>query len=112
MSRRYLAVSVLAALAAMPALASEGVGADAVRESIARMTPRVGLAQLFARMNDNVPVATEDGETMRHEQMEVVVARVGADGKIVTSCVDTLEAAQHFFKVPVQKLRNRKASAE
>jgi hypothetical protein len=112
MSRRYLAVPVLLALAAMPALASEGGDADAIRNSLERMTPRAGLAQLFARLNDGREVVTADGVNLRHDAMEVVVARLGTDGKVVTSCVNTLEAAEHFFSVPVKKLGNGKASAE
>lgn len=112
MSRRYLAVPALLALAAFPALASEGSDAGEVRDSIARMSPRIELTQLFARMNDGVSMVTADGVNMPHGAMEVVVARIGTDGKLVTSCVDTHEKAERFFRVSVKKLGNGKAHAE
>lgn len=112
MSRRYFAVPVVLALAAFPAAASERGDSAAIRESMARMTPRIELAQLFARMNDGVSTVTADGVNMPHGAMEVVLARIGTDGKVVTSCVDTLEAAERFFKVPLKKLGDGKAHAE
>jgi hypothetical protein len=111
MSRRYLVVPALLALAAMPALASEAGGdVAAIRESIVRMTPRIELAELFARLKDSVPVETEDGVSSPAHAMEVVVARIGADGKLVMACVDHAEAVERFFSVPVGQLRNRKAA--
>ena len=111
MSRRYLAaVPVLLALAATPALASEAEGdVAAIRTSIARMTPRIALAELFARFNgDGVAIETEDGVSMTPEASEVVVARIGADGKPVMACVDSPAAAERFLRSPAGDLRRGK----
>ncbi len=111
MSRRYLAaVPVLLALAATPALASEADGdVAAIRESIARMTPRAELVELFARLNGHgVAMETEDGVSMFATSAEVVIARIGTDGKPVTACVDNAQAAERFFRAPVTELRRGK----
>lgn len=110
MSRRYFVVSVLLALAAMPALASEANGdVSRVRESIARMTPRVALVELFARLNgDGVSIETEDGVSMEATSVEVVVARIGTDGKPVMACVDNVRSAEVFLKSPANQLRRGK----
>jgi hypothetical protein len=112
MSRRYFVFPVLLALAAMPTFASEADGdVSALRESIARMTPRVSLAELFARLNnDGVSTETEDGVSVTAQSMEVVVVRLGADGKPVTACVDNLDAAERFLRTPANQLRRGKGS--
>lgn len=110
MSRRYFVVPVLLALAAMPALASEAAGdVSGLRESIARMTPRVTLVELFARLNgDGVSVETEDGVSMQATSVEVVIARIGTDGKPVMGCVDNVRSAEAFFTAPANQLRRGK----
>ena len=37
--------------------------------------------------------------------MEVLIARVGPDGKLVLACVDSAEAAKKFLEAPIEKTR-------
>jgi hypothetical protein len=37
------------------------------------------------------------------EGMEVLIARVGPDGKLVLACVDSAEAAKKFLEAPIEK---------
>ncbi len=110
MSRRYLVVPAMLAFAALPALASEAGGdASAIRASIARMTPRVELIELFSRINgDGISIETEDGVSMVAQSAEVVIVRIGTDGKPVMACVDNPESAERFFTAPAGQLRSAK----
>jgi putative intracellular protease/amidase len=96
MSRRII---VIAALCIAPAvLASDGAN-DRIctRDAVVRpVSPRPAIAAAFA--NKPAQVVVEDGLTAPMGPTEVVVARIGADGKVVMSCVDTPEAAERFFR--------------
>jgi hypothetical protein len=39
--------------------------------------------------------------------MELLVVRIGPDGKPVMACVDSLEAAKKFFEAPIEKTARR-----
>lgn len=44
-------------------------------------------------------------ETENHSvTTNLIVARIDADGKVVTSCVDNEKSAQRFFTIEVEKL--------
>lgn len=105
MSRRV--VFVLALL--VPALAPRAHATEPmphrVRESIAQFAPRLELTELFARFADaGVPRETEDGVNMTGGAVEVLVARIGTDGKPVMVCVDSEQAARRFLDAPIERV--------
>jgi hypothetical protein len=57
-------------------------------------------------------IETENGVSAAVVHRDVLVARIGADGKPVTACVDTAEAARKFSHAPVEKLQTKKAKEE
>jgi hypothetical protein len=59
------------------------------------------LEEVFAVSAEVEPIETEDGVSATVGPIEVVVARIGPDGKPVMACVDDLKAAQRFFHAPV-----------
>ena len=54
-------------------------------------------------------VETEDGVEALVGPIEFVIARIGPDGKPVKACVDSAEAARHFFQTRVEKLPAKSA---
>jgi hypothetical protein len=113
MFRRLLVAVASLALAAPLAHAQEAAARLPLRESIARMTPRVDLTELFARLGRNADtVETADGVNSRTIVMEMVVARIGADGKPVMACVDNAAAAQRFFEASLESVGRRKAQQQ
>jgi hypothetical protein len=65
------------------------------------------LTALFARPEPQLTV-TKTGTAAPMGPPEVLVARVGADGKIAIVCVDNEEAARHFLDAPVESLSRKK----
>lgn len=113
MSRRWFAVPVVLALAAPLAhAADDAVDRVCIRESIARIaSPRYDLAPLFALATTD-SVQTEDGVSAPHGAMEVIVARVGPDGKLVYACVDSEEGVRAFLEAPAERIRTNKAQEQ
>jgi len=116
MSRR---ISVLVAVAAL-AVSSFAHAADSKKEKTQQET-QSQTAKLEAEAQQDVPAAapatlektftasaegasieTEDGVSAMVGPIDVVISRIGADGKPVMACVDTLEAARRFFAAPVE----------
>jgi hypothetical protein len=65
---------------------------------------RSDLASIFAPPEQNETIETDDGFMAIGGSMQVLVARIGADGKPVLGCVDTEDAARRFFDAPVERL--------
>jgi hypothetical protein len=57
-------------------------------------------------------IETEDGVSAAVGPIEVVVARIGPDGKPVMACVDDLEAARRFFKAPSEQQAPKQAKEQ
>lgn len=113
MSRRWFVVPALLALAAPFAQASDDA-ADRVciRESIARVaSPRYDLSPLFA-LAATESVQTDDGVSAPHGPMEVIVARIGPDGKLVYACVDSEEGVRAFLEAPASRLKTKQAQEQ
>ena len=74
------------------------VGATAVAS-------RINVAPLFLRQ-----VVQSDGTVVAEpvSGMEVVVARVGPDGKLVLACVDSAEAAKRFLDAPIEQVARKR----
>lgn len=112
MSPRMYVCIALAALAAAPAaLASDEADRSCTRDRIARTVtsaPRLALVEAFAKPQQEV---IDDGMTGPMGPLEVIVVRIGKDGKPVMSCVDTPEAAERFFKAAAERLQPQKLEA-
>jgi len=93
MSPRRFAVAVVLTLSAV------STGARDVTIP-PRAEQRLELRALFARA-PGVVTENENGLTVDGFAVEVVIARIDADGKLVKACVDTEEAARLFFEKPV-----------
>jgi hypothetical protein len=57
-------------------------------------------------------IETEDGVSAAVGPIEVVVARIGPDGKPVMACVDDLEAARRFRKAPSEQQAPKQAKEQ
>ena len=102
-------VRFLAVVAAVMALATAAHGEDAVsRASTRDLLPRFAPLQLSALFFRGAEaVETADGVNTPGEATEVVVARVGTDGKPVMACVDNEAAALRFLAQPPRPVRAR-----
>ena len=49
---------------------------------------------------------TPTGVTAAFDTMEVVLASVGEDGKVVLSCVDSQESVRRFFEAPPARVQS------
>jgi hypothetical protein len=95
----------------VPASATEPIaGTDCAREESSQQA--VTLAQMFADAAKEETIDVLEGVASGNGPMEVVLARIDTDGKIVMSCVDTEEAAKRFLAAPVEKLVSRKAKEQ
>ena len=72
------------------------------------MAPVVTLEQMFTASAESESIETDDGVSAAVGPIEVVVSRIGADGKPIMACVDTLKAARHFFDTPIEQLPKAK----
>jgi NAD(P)H-dependent flavin oxidoreductase YrpB (nitropropane dioxygenase family) len=73
----------------------------------------ITLEQLLPDMDANPEtIETENGVSATVTHLDVVVARIGADGKPVMACVDSKEAARRFSRAPVDKLQTKKAKEQ
>lgn len=67
------------------------------------------LEEVFAVSAEAEAIETEDGVSAMVGPIEVVVARLGPDGKPVMACVDDIKAARRFFKAPAETLAPKQA---
>ena len=67
------------------------------------------LEEVFAVSAEAESIETEDGVSAMVGPIEVVVARLGPDGKPVMACVDDIKAARRFFKASVETLAPKQA---
>lgn len=108
MSRRTLAAMAILALAAPLAFASDAVDRICVRTADAPL--RFELDAMFE------PVADEPVDTghavFTTGPLELLVVRLGEDGKPVAVCVDNPEAAQKFLDAPIERVQSRQAKEQ
>ena len=96
MNRRTVLAATVAAIVSVTATAAETARE---REEV-QPVQRLDVRALFERA-PGVITENEDGLTLSGFAVEVVIARIGEDGKLVKACVDTEEAARLFFEKPV-----------
>jgi len=70
------------------------------------------LEATFAVSAETKSIETEDGVSAAVGPIEVVVARIGPDGKPVMACVDDLEAARRFLKAPAEQQAPKQAKEQ
>jgi hypothetical protein len=104
MSRRTLAAMAILALSAPLAFASDAVDRVCVR---AGSPLRFDLAAMFDHAIEE-PVETGAGVSTTGP-LELLVVRLGEDGKPVAVCVDNEAAAQKFLDAPVERIQSKKA---
>ena len=102
---RRSAVAALLSLLALTAGASE---LPRERE-LPRLESRLDLRALFA-IAPGVLSDDENGIMVGPLSVEVIVAQIGPDGKLIKSCVHSEEAAHRFLEKPV--MQNREAQEQ
>jgi len=109
MSRRFQAALATAALAAATvAHAQTAFDRACTRDGVAHLVPaRDELTALFARPESHT-IATSTGTVAPMGPPEVLVARIGPDGKVVVACVDNETAARRFLEAPPETLSKAK----
>ena len=91
---RRLLPAILAFAMTIPAAAGERIDPMCAPEDLPSATrPMPDLSRLFAR----AATRAEDPHASPVGGIEVLVARVAADGSIVVSCVDSEAGARAFF---------------
>lgn len=95
MDKRVLIGATAALFVVGEASASED--RDCTRQIV--RAPRVDVSALFARNTDDLIQA---GEGIELPSIEIVLVRIGEDGKPALACVDNPEAAKRFLEGPVR----------
>lgn len=109
MARRLL-IAAIAALLAIPAMASDRATKEPAPRPPALTALELAVEQIFDRLH--VPAAdTPAGVTEELPIMEVLMVRV-KDGKPVMACVDSKEAARRFLAAPAEKIGAVKQAVE
>lgn len=113
MSRRLQVALAIVTIATAVAVQAETPAERAcARDGITRLTPgRAELLALFASPlieRESQLVESETGTYAPMGPVEVVVARIGADGKPVLSCVNNATAAEAFLNAAPEELPARK----
>jgi hypothetical protein len=106
MNRRRLAVAVVVAI--MTASAHAGDPARNQEIALPQAERPLRIRALFERA-PGVISENANGITAGPSQVDVIVARIGTDGKLVKACVDSEAAARRFLEAPIEKVEGRKA---
>lgn len=110
MNRGTLAVAAIAALM-MTASADAKDPVPSPDAALPRSERPLDLRALF----DRAPgVISEDanGITAGPMRVDVIVARIDTDGKLVKACVDSEEAARRFLEAPIERVEGRRAKEQ
>jgi hypothetical protein len=106
-SRSFVAATIVALATILSARASQGPADEAcTREVIPHVAAsRPELTRLFARPDREAHVIeTRTGISAPMGAPEVVLARVGPDGKLILACVDNETEARRFFETSAENL--------
>ena len=107
MNRRTLVVAVLVAL-----LTASAHAADPARTHEIALPqterPSLSLRALF-ELAPGVISEDANGIAVGPFQVNVIVARIDEDGKLVKACVDSEQAARSFLEAPIAKIDGRRA---
>jgi hypothetical protein len=103
MSLRLFAVAAVLVLSTLSARAADPARSRAAALPIEE-TGGLDLRALFDRAPGVIETDDGGGVTVSAFAVEVLVARVGTDGKLIKACVDNEEAARKFLTAPVEKV--------
>ena len=95
----FLAASFVAAASAVDAQELERA---CTRGVLPETVQQLDLGALFSRVGESVETA--NGVSAPMGPLEVVLVRIGDDGKPVLDCVDNEHAARRFFAKPLMQL--------
>lgn len=107
MIRRSLMAALAAAVLPMTAFASDAGTLRGERPVRARLE----LREIFS-LAPGVISEGRDGITIGPMEVQVLLARVGPDGKLIRSCVDNEAAARAFLDAPIERLDTPKAKQQ
>ena len=113
----YLFVAAVALATAPFVQAAEAAVADravaeAVQVEAALPAPTITLKALFKTLEQEEVIDAIDGVAVGMGAMEVVVARIDTDGRVVTACVDSERAARAFLDSPIEKVAKKQAKEQ
>lgn len=106
---RHIILALIAALAAAPQVAAGESDLTCTRE-LRPQAPllRASVAAIFASTaSDPSSEPLGDEATPHLSSVEVVLARIGPDGKPILACVDSETAALRFLEAQASRLRGR-----
>jgi hypothetical protein len=110
--RRSVPVVLVLCLFAVPAVLGEAPPPQvAAAAAVAADNPMIPapLAALFESVaaEAKVTIHPDGSGSVPAAMVEVVVARIGPDGKLVTACVNDAAQAKRFFAAPVHEQKQR-----
>jgi hypothetical protein len=108
----YLFVAAVALATSSFVHAAEAVTAEPASVEVALPASTITLKALFATPATEEVIDTLDGVAVGMGAMEVVVARIDTDGRMVTACVDSEKAARAFLDSPVERVAKKKAKEQ
>ena len=107
MNRRTLVAAVVVALTTASTHAADR-HRNQETEPLPQTERRLELRALFNRA-PGVIADNANGITAGPFQVDVIVARIDADGKLVKACVDNEEAARRFLDAPIERVAGSRA---
>lgn len=113
MSRRFQVALAIVAFATASVVQAESPAERAcARDGVVRLTPaRAELLALFASPaadRESELIETPTGTYASRGPVEVVMARIGPDGKPVVSCINSEAGARAFLDAAAENLPSRK----
>jgi hypothetical protein len=113
MARSIYAFIAVVALATAPFVeAAEHVTLEPAAVAVALPAPSRTLKALFAAPATEEVIHTTDGVAVGMGAVEVVLARIDTDGRVITACVDSEKAARAFLASPIEKVATKKAKEQ
>jgi hypothetical protein len=115
MARSLSLLVAAVALATAPFVHAADAATDAtatVAMEVALPAPTITLKALFAASATEEVIDVVDGVAFGMEAMEVMVARIDPDGRVLTACVDSEKAARAFLDAPVDKVATKTAKEQ
>ena len=99
MSRRWFAVTAVLLMTALSSYA-----ADPARGREAALPLDENALRALFDLSPGVIEADGGGVTVTAFAVEVVIARIGEDGKLIKACLDSEDAAKKFLTAPIEKV--------
>ena len=113
MARSMSLFAAAVALATAPFVyAADAATEAAATVEVALPSPTITLKALFAAPASEEVIEVADGVAVGMEAMEVMLARIDTDGRVITACVDNEKAARAFLDAPVKKLATKQAKEQ